>query len=313
MPTLQHITAKDVLGKLDWPGAIEAIKRGHGKTKPLLSDQFLEQENNTLLSRAAWLGGVGIGVKSVSVMPDNPEQNLPTVQGAMLVFDDLTGAPKAIIDNDVITYWKTAADSALAASFLARPDSQHVLIIGAGVVAESMVRAYQSTFDDLSKFTIVNRTHDKAKELAERLKREGYPCHASTQLEAAASQADIICCATMSTEPVLKGQWVSNGAHVDLIGAFTDSMREADDELLRKASLFVDSYETTIDHIGELKIPLASGVIQRGDVLGDFFQIINRECGRSRDTEITVCKNGGGAHLDLMIADWVISKTKSQG
>ncbi len=121
-------------------------------------------------------------------------------------------------------------------------------------------------------------------------------------LETSVGEADIICCATMSTEPVIKGEWLQAGQHLDLIGAYRPDMREVDDEALRRSRIFVDSRETTMNHIGELKIPLAVGVIGASDVLGDFYDLVAGSVQRDSDSDITLFKNGGGAHLDLMTA-----------
>jgi len=303
---LVYISADDVANKLSWPLVVDALRQGHTIKPAVLSDQFLSQGANTLLSRAAWLEGVGIGVKSVTVMPENTAKGLPSVQGAMLVFDEINGTPRALIDNQLITYWKTAADSALGTSLLARPNSERVLIVGAGVVAESLVHAYQSILPSLKQFEIWNRTADRAESLAAKLSVQGYQVNAAKNLPEACAHADIIASATFASTPVLDGAYLSPGTHVDLIGAFTADMREANDELIRRASIFVDCFDTTLDHIGELKIPLEQGLIQIDDVLGDFYSLVAGQAGRESDDEITVFKNGGGAHLDLMTAKVIL-------
>ena len=128
---------------------------------------------------------------------------------------------------------------------------------------------------------------------------------ATDDLAAAAAEADIVSAATMARAPILKGDWIRPGTHVDLIGAYKADMREADDALMRKARIFVDSRETTIGHIGELTIPIAAGVISADDVLGDFRELIGGAPGRVDPGDITLFKNGGGAHLDLMIAAYI--------
>lgn len=294
---------------LNWHLVVNAIELGHKLPKAQIGDQFLGRSNDTLLSRAAWIEGLGFGVKSVSVFPGNPENNLPSIQGAMLVFDDENGALEAVIDNDLITNWKTAADSLLGAKYLARSDSETLLIIGAGSVGEKLIRAYCSVFASIKRVMIWNRSSAKAEILAHKLSTEDFPVSAISDLENACEQADIISCATMSTTPVLSGDWVQLGTHVDLIGAFKADMREADDALIKKGKLFVDSFETTLDHIGELKIPLDHNVIQRYDILGDLYAMTAGECGRANNDDITVFKNGGGAHLDLMTAKCIMGLT----
>jgi ornithine cyclodeaminase len=235
-------------------------------------------------------------------MAETAARGLPTVQGAMLVFEDKAGKLIATIDSALVTDLKTASDSALGARYLARKDSKTMLIVGAGQVARNVAAAYTQLFPELTQINLWNRTAEKAEALAAKLTADGLPVTAVTDLPKAAAEADIIVTATMSTDPVLMGEWVSPGTHVDLIGAFRAEMREADDALLQKARLFVDNRGTTLHHIGELKIPLASGAITEADVLADLYDLNQGHAGRTSPEEITVFKNGGGAHLDLMTA-----------
>lgn len=294
--------------RLSWQGVVEAFRAGHTLLKPEISDQFVTRGNDTLLSRAAWIDGLGFGVKSVSVMAENAAKGLPTVQGAMLVFEDQNGVLEAIVDSDLVTEWKTAGDSVFGAKMLARHDAQRYLIVGAGVVAENLVRAYSAMFPRLEQIEIWNRTPSKANALAEKMTARGYPVKAVENLPDACARADIISTATMSKEPVICGDWITAGTHVDLIGAFKADMREADDALMKKARLFVDSYDTTLHHIGELMMPLASGVISEADVLADYRGLVAGGDGRVSQDDITVLKNGGGAHLDLMTAKYILSE-----
>jgi ornithine cyclodeaminase len=125
-------------------------------------------------------------------------------------------------------------------------------------------------------------------------------------LETAVRGADIVTCATMSATPVLRGEWLRPGTHVDLIGAYTPAMREADDEVMRRGRIFCDNRETVMNHIGELMDPLRDGVIAAGDVVADFYDLSSLQ--RHDDAEITVFKNGGGAHLDLMVSRWILER-----
>lgn len=303
---MKIVTHETVAGRLGWDQVIEGLREGHHLPRAKITDQFLSRDQDTLLSRAAWIDGLGFGVKSVSVMGANAATGLPTVQGAMLVFEDGTGRLEAVIDSDLVTKWKTAADSALGAKLLARADSQGYLIVGAGVVAQNLAYAFHETFPGLKSIEIWNRTHSKAAVLAEKLAADGLSVIAVEDLQAACERADIISTATLSKVPVLNGDWIQPGAHVDLIGAFKKDMREADNALLQKGRLFVDSFDTTVDHIGELMIPLSAGVIAREDVLADLYDLVAGDEGRRSADEITVFKNGGGAHLDLMTAKRIL-------
>lgn len=295
MSQIPYITAASVEAQLDWRHLADSMLQSHRAARPEISDQFLHRGEDTLLSRAAWINGQGIAVKTVTVFPDNPAKNLPSVQGAMLLFDDTTGAIEAVIDSVLVTKWKTVGDSLLGARLLARPDSERLLILGAGAVAAALIEAYPTLFPGLD-IMVWNRNTAKAEALA-----AGKPhVRVATNLPQAVARADIISTATMAKTPILDGAWLRQGQHLDLIGAFTKDMREANDLALQRSRIFVDSVETTVSHIGELSIPLASGAIKRTDVLGDLYDLAQGAAGRVSANDITLFKNGGGAHLDLM-------------
>jgi ornithine cyclodeaminase/alanine dehydrogenase-like protein (mu-crystallin family) len=307
-----YITYDSAIHLVTWAGAVAAIREGHSLPKAQIGDLFLGPKTATLLSRAAYIDGLGYGVKAVTVMDANANKGLPTIQGGMMVYDPVDGALSAIIDSKLVTELKTAADSILGAQLLARKDSKKLLILGAGIVAESLVRAYHEMFPSLEKISVWARRADQAANLVARLADLDVNLVVAENLAEAAAQSDIISSATMAREPVLKGEWISPGTHIDLIGAYKADMREADDALISKGSIYVDSRETTLHHIGELMIPLAAGVILETDIKGDFYDLtdiddasIGRESARTSDAEITVFKNGGGAHMDLMIADYI--------
>lgn len=307
MPATRQITAEDAVGRLDWTTVIEALRQGHLGASPQMDDLFLTREKDTLLNRAAWIPGLGVGLKTVTIMNGNRQRGLPSVQGVLIVFDEQTGTPEAIIDSALVTHWKTAADSGLGASYLARPDSKSLVVLGAGKVAASLVEVYTTLFPELEEITIWSRTQASAEALVERLADQHLPGHVCTDLATAVGKADIVASATMTHDPILQGDWVGPGTHVDLIGAYRADMREADDNLMRKGRVFVDSRESTVDHIGEIRIPIAEGVITAGDICGDLYELATGKAGRHADEEITVYKNGGGAHLDLMTAKAIMA------
>lgn len=288
---------------LDWTSVADAIADGHRLPEAEIGDLLLSQSGRSLLNRSAWIEGLGIALKSVTIYPENQSKTppLPSIQGGMLLFDDATGAPVALIDGILVTKWKTAGDSVLGARLLASRDSRRLLICGAGTVAHSLIAAYSETFPDLEQITVWNRTAEKAERLASEYSRSRVPVAAATDLAAAVGEADIVSTATMATEPFLKGEWLSPGTHVDLIGAFRPDMREADDAVLTRSELFVDSRRTTFGHIGEIQIPLDAGTISGETVRGDLADLCIGTAGRSGPDAITVFKNGGGAHLDLMV------------
>lgn len=296
-----QIIGPDIEPRLDWLALTDALAQGHALPRAQIADTFLYRGADTLLTRSAWIDGLGIAVKPATVFPGNPDAGLGIVNGAVNLLDDRTGLLRAMVDFHLVTKWKTAGDSLLSARRLARPDARRVLIVGAGHVADSMIEAYRALIPD-ARITVWNRSPGPALALAE---RRGV--RAVQDLEPAVRDAEIIATATMSTAPVLRGDWVAPGTHVDLIGAYRPDMREADDTLLRRARLFVDSRATTIGHIGEIQQPLDDGVITPSDIAADFYDLPSGDYQRRSGDEITVAKNGGGAHLDLMTASYILS------
>ncbi|MGP6087810.1 ornithine cyclodeaminase family protein [Antarctobacter jejuensis] len=283
---------------LDWIALTRAFDAGHQRPKAEIEDVFLYRGDDTLLNRSAWIDGLGIAVKAATVFPGNPARGLPMIGGAVNLFDDWDGSLSAVVDFHLVTKWKTAGDSLCAALKLARPDSRKILIVGAGTVGASLIEAYSAGFPK-AEFTVWNRTPDKARAFAN---ERGIKW--AEDLEQAVRDADIVSSATMSTDPVLKGDWFQPGQHIDLIGAYRPDMREADDTAIQRCRLFVDSFDTTVGHIGELKIPIANGVITSDDIIADYYA--PGRFRRQNDDEITLFKNGGGAHLDLMCARYIL-------
>lgn len=284
----------EVAPRLTWDGLTAALEAGHRRPRAEIRDMVLVRGGDTLLNRAAWIDGLGQLVKVATVFPGNGAVGLATVNGAVTLYDDKTGMLSALVDFHLVTKWKTAGDSLLSARRLARRDARRILLVGAGTVARSMVSAYGSAFPQ-AEFTVWSRSRASAGAM-------GLPV--AEDLEAAVRGADIICTATMATEPLIKGAWLQPGQHLDLIGAYTPAMREVDDEAMARARVFVDSRATTIGHIGELIAPIRSGAITEADVIADFYDTPAQYARRS-DDEITIAKNGGGAHLDLMTADYI--------
>lgn len=289
---------------LDWLELCDAFAAGHTLPKAEIGDTFLYRNPDTLLSRSAWIDGMGVAVKSATVFPNNPKQGDPMINGSVSVFADEDGSLDAVIDFHLVTKWKTAGDSLFAARQLARPDSQNILIVGAGTVGRALFKAYSAAFPK-AEFTVWNRTRANAEAMVNLCSG----LELAEDLETAVKAADIVTSATMSTEPVLRGEWFQPGQHIDLIGAYRPDMREVDDAALLRSRIFVDSYDTTIGHIGEIKIPLEAGVIQRDDIVADYYE--PEAFRRQSDDEITLFKNGGGAHLDLMTCRYILDAWKA--
>lgn len=288
--------------RLDWLALCDAFEAGHRMPRAEIGDTFLYRGGDTLLSRAAWIDGLGIAVKSATIFPGNGAHGLASVNGGVNLYADDSGLLEAIVDFHLVTKWKTAGDSLTAARRLARPDSREILIVGAGTVGRSLREAYGAAFPG-ARFTLWNRSRARADEMA-----ADFPgMTVADDLEAAVRAADIVTLATMAKAPLIFGDWLRPGQHVDLIGAFRPDMREADDAALARARVFVDSRDTTLGHIGELKIPVEAGAFRAEDIVADYYDPPDR-FRRESDDEITLFKNGGGAHLDLMCARYILSR-----
>ncbi|MXW69144.1 MAG: ornithine cyclodeaminase [Acidimicrobiia bacterium] len=251
----------------------------------------------------AWQPGDSLGVKLVTVFPDNPVSGIPSVQAVYVLFDGADGKPLAIMDGTELTYRKTSSDSALGSRLLSRPDSRTMLMVGAGGLAPHLIAAHREVRPSLRRVLIWNRTRSKAEELAEAVGGE-----VADNLDEAVSAADIISTATMTIEPLIKGELLRPGTHLDLVGAFLPHCREVDDEVIRRATIFVDSRDAAVHECGDLVIPLGSGLITEENIRADLFELCRgRRPGREDRTQITMYENGGGGHLDLMTAAFIRS------
>ena len=278
----------------------EAFREGahvplrHGHSLPAPGGQ------GTLLLMPAWQMGRSLGVKVVTVFPGNAARGLSAVQAAYLWLDAETGAPLALMDGAALTRRRTAAASALAADYLARRDSATLAMVGTGSLAPHLVAAHAAV-RPIRDVRVWGRTPDKARALAASLDRPGLRVTAVTDLEAAVRGADVVSCATLATLPLVRGAWLAQGMHLDLVGGFTPEMREADDEAVRRSRVFVDT-EAAFAEAGDVVQPLSSGLLRRDDV-ADLADLVHaRRPGRTADAEITLFKSVGAALEDLAAA-----------
>lgn len=289
---------------LDWIALTDALADGHNRPKAEIADSFLYRDPDTLLNRAAWIDGLGLAVKSATIFPGNTTRGISSINGGVMLFSNRDGRLEAIVDFHLVTKWKTAGDSLLAARRLARADSENILIVGAGTQARGLHAAYSAAFPN-ARFTVWNRTQENAERLAADIPN----LMIAPVLDEAVEAADIITSATMSTEPLIHGDWLRPGQHLDLIGAYRPDMREVDDTALQRGRLFVDSVDTTVGHIGEIKIPLETGAITQADIIADYYTL--DAFTRQTADDITIFKNGGGAHLDLMTSRYILDQWKA--
>ncbi len=262
-------------------------------------------EPATLLLMPAWRPGRETGVKLVHVCPGNALRSLPVVQGVYVLFDGPTGTPRAVLDGTELTLRRTAAASALAARHLAREDASTHLMIGAGALAPHLVRAHASV-RPIRRVLLWNRTRSRAEKLAAELAGEAFAVTVVDDRLAALAEADIVSCATLSREPLVEGRHLRPGTHVDLVGAFRPDMRESDDDLVRRARVFVDTREGALAEAGDILQAIASGALTADAIAGDLYELCGgRVAGRRDASEITVFKSVGTAIEDLVAAAMV--------
>jgi alanine dehydrogenase len=307
---MRVIDAAQVHAALPYPALIEALREAFqaGGDVPLRQHYTIpnaQGADGMLLVMPAWQAGRHMGIKAVSVFPDNPTQGLPSVIGAYLLFDARNGAPKAVIDGVALTVRRTACASALAAGYLARREAAHLLMVGAGALAPHLVRAHCAVRRYV-KVSLWNRNPARAEELAAGLRDLGVAVKVIDDLEAAARAADVISCATLSAEPLIKGAWLKAGAHLDLVGGFTPRMREADDEAVGRAEVYCDTRAGALKEAGDLTQPIERGIITAASVRGDLFDLVRGEAPlRSGPEAITLFKSVGYALEDLAAAELV--------
>jgi alanine dehydrogenase len=265
---------------------------------------------DTLLLMPAWADGdaAALGVKLVTVMPGNRDRDRPTVNAIYVLLDRVTGEPLAVIDGEALTLCRTAAASLLAARYLARADARNVLVVGTGRLAPYMARAHCHG-RDVTRLRIWGRNGVGAQTLAQMLRDEGLPAQAVDDLEQSVREADIVSCATTATAPVVRGAWLSPGCHLDLVGGFRRSMREADDAAVSRARVYVDTYAGALSEAADIVDPIERGVIARSDVLGELAQLVSGAAeGRTAPGDITLFKSVGTAIEDLAAARLLLAE-----
>lgn len=289
---------------LSWPALIGAIENMFrvGCETPLRHHHDVEvpgERNATLLMMPAWVPGSYLGVKILSVFPDNAQRALPAIFGTYLLSSGKTGEMLAAIEGGELTARRTAATSALAARYLAREDASAMLMVGTGRLSLNLMEAHAAV-RPLTSFTIWGRNADAAAATAQKAREIGLDAQPCDDLEQSAREADIISCATLSDEPLIKGEWLKPGAHLDLVGAFKPSMRESDDIAVQRATIFVDTYDGALTEGGDLVQPLGSGAIERSKVVAELSDLVSgRYGGRKSKDEITLFKSVGAALEDL--------------
>lgn len=312
---MQWIDAPTIDRLLDYPSLCAAFAQLHREPLPVNADLCLEIPGSAdrFMLRSAWCEQNMVGVKLASVFPHNQYRHPanPTVQGIYVAFDGNTGRPLFVADGATFTARKTAADSALGLDLLARRDVRTMLMVGAGEMAGPLIEAFTALRPSLRRVSIWNRTRSRAEKLAASLKLSDVEITVVDDLDAAFPKAEVICAATMSEEPLIRGARVSLGTHVNLVGSWQPHMREADNDIFIRGQIYVDFRPTALAS-GELQFPLSLGVISVDNIRGDLFDLGRGTPPVFTTDEITVFKNAGGAHLDLFTAQVLATRMNVQ-
>ncbi|MBL4906606.1 MAG: ornithine cyclodeaminase family protein, partial [Sneathiella sp.] len=267
------------------------------------------EEDGTLLLMPAWTPGKHIGVKMVTVVPGNSARALPAISGAYLLSCGKTGQLQSVMDGAELTARRTAAASALAASYLARKDAEKLLIVGAGRLSLNLIEAH-SAVRPIASVAIWARRPEQASDVVVAAQKRGIKAEAVTDLESAVKSADIVSCCTLSREPLVLGQWLTPGTHVDLVGAFKSDMRESDNAAIKMATVFADTRDGVLKEGGDILQPLNSGVIDAAHIAADLYDLCQlKHPGRTSEDEITLFKSVGAALEDLAAAEIVYANS----
>jgi ornithine cyclodeaminase/alanine dehydrogenase-like protein (mu-crystallin family) len=316
---IEFIDADAVHEMLSFETLIPALEEAHKGKTPRYDRHLMEEPRSDgppdiFINLPAWQPGEGIGVKLVTSFPGNKqERGIPTVNAIYVWIDGRTGVARAVMDGEALIFRKTAADSGLGSKLLAREDVKTMLMIGAGALAPYLIEAHRVARPSIEKVVIWNRTRQNAEKMASDLRREQQiEAIVIDDLRLGLGQADIVSSATMTSTPLVLGRALKPGSHIDLVGSFTPAMRESDDDLLRRAKVYVDSYGTT-ERSGDFLDPVGRGVFSLDEIVGDMYGLVSGTIVRRQsEDEITLMKNGGGSHLDYFTAREVMKRWKSE-
>lgn len=318
--TVLQMDAAAVRAALDWPSLIDALDAmfRDGCEAPTRHHHEVARDGQpdaTLLLMPAWGKGAGaIGVKLVTVFPGNADRGLPAIAGSYVIFDGETGALKAVLDGGELTARRTAAASALAARYLAKPDASTLAIIGTGRLAPNLAGAH-AAIRPIERVLVWGRSPDKALATAKAITAETGLAAAPADIAQAVGEADIVSAATLSTAPLIKGADLKPGAHVDLVGAFKPTMRETDDAVMSRAdAVYVDTFDGALSEGGDIVQAMSSGALDRAKIRAELAQLARGEIVAERGPEaITVFKSVGAALEDLAAAQLCVVRASALG
>ncbi len=272
------------------------------------------EEGGLLLLMPSALAGTALGAKLVSVYPKNRERGLPTIFATYVLMEPGTGRPLALLEGGFLTGIRTGATSALAARYLARPDSRVIACFGAGVQAAFQLRCLATVFA-IERVLVVGRSRDRAERFCETMARElGVPVGVAETPRQAVSQADLVTCATTAPMPVFAGTDLRPGTHVDAVGAFRPATREVDTETVARARVVVDTYAGAWEEAGDILIPIKEGAISRSAVAAELAELVTGDKpGRQGRDEITLFKSVGSALEDAAAARLAYDEARAAG
>lgn len=314
---VRHFTDDEVERLLQWMPLIDALdqafRRGaESPPRPHFDIRVPGEAKGNLLLMPAWVEGRHIGLKTVTVFPGNAARSEPSVNAQYLLFSATTGRLAANFEGGTLTVRRTAAASALASRYLSRPDARRLLIAGSGRLSPNLAAAHAAV-RDFDEIAIWGRNPAKAAAVADALERSGLPARPAADLESEVRAADIVSCCTLAQEPIIRGEWLKSGAHLDLVGAFTPQMREADDTALTRGRVFVDTFEGALTESGELVQALAKGTLKRDDIEASLFELTRGEhAGRTDAEDITIFKSVGCSLEDLAAAELCVARSTSR-
>lgn len=316
MKNIPFINSEQINNSLNFSQLIEKLQdafRDSHITTPVRHHHHykgvVEGDQSTLLLMPSWEETKNLGIKIVTVSPENGKQNLPAVQGLYILLDTKNGKPLALFEGNELTLWRTAATSALASQKLSRIDSKTLLMVGTGSLAPYLIKAH-TTVRSIEKVLIWGRNISKAKKLAETLTSLSAAVEVVDSISEAVPMADIISCATLSKKPLIMGEQVKEGQHIDLVGSYLPDMRESDDKLIQRASIYIDT-ETALKESGDLVIPLHNNLISETDIKGNLHNLCSNQYRFKRNpADTTLFKSVGHASEDLVTASLLWEKLR---
>lgn len=319
MDKIPGIDSKFIESHTDFKALIELLHEAFAEGSIIVPQRHhhdfpnpAEGIDSTMLLMPAWNPSQEAGVKVVTVSPNNSKHELPSIEGLYLYFEAQKGRLQAILDAKSLTTKRTAAASALASTFLSRPDSSTLLVIGTGALSKNLIEAHASV-RPIQEVFVYGRNFDKAKTIAGEMQNKAYQITAIDKLEKVISRVDIISCATLAKDPIVLGKYLVAGQHLDMVGAYLKDMREADDEAITKSEVFVDNFIGALKETGDIVIPLEKGIITREDIHADLFELCSgRSKGRMNPYEITFFKSVGHALEDLIAAKYYFNQYSSE-